>query len=1083
MSSSGAPAATGSSPEDYGSFKLLQSVDLDYAPVSVSKWRSNRTGLTVTLGQHSTPITNGYFVIASEIFDDTGRPHTLEHLVFLGSKAYPYKGVLDSLANRAGSNGTNAWTANDHTAYTISTAGSKGFLEMLPVYVDHILHPTLTDAGFVTEVHHVAGSAEDAGVVYSEMQGRENQAGDRMALELQRMLYPESSAYRSETGGLLKMLRILTVEQIREYHAKYYVPYNLCLHIDGAVDLNELFSVLNDKVEPMILAAQKPAPVTWKRPFVESTTSQPLSIPASQTRVVEFMEEDDSMGEVFSVFLGPAPTDYTTNTALHILGSYLTHSAASPLYKEFVEIPKPFATSIGFAAEDRVNANELGLWAVDVPKKHLMDFHELVRAKLKNIVEKEGIDMDRMRMVLRRNKRQMLNAMETDVTGVLVDVVVGDFLYGEKDGKELPSAFDDLKDYATLEKWTAEQWLALLDKYYVSPNTLTVIGKPSPALSAKIEADEKARIAAQKEAYGEKGLEELERKLEHAKKESDQPIPPEMLTSFPLADPDTITWVPVQSALNPTHGDNTAVPPSAVQAHVDADPAVVPFQAHFAHAKSNFVRVHVLVDTAGMPAELKPYVSVLSDSIFTIGVKQPDGTELSHEEVANQLNDFTVAQSAGFGFSGNFYDTLVVALKVERDNYERAVQWIRDLLTGAVFSVERLKVIFAKALQALPHQKRSGDRVARLMANRLVYDQTKSTSESCALLGMLDFVPRTVEALESVPEAVVAKLEEMRKHLLDPSKIRVNVSGDILSLPEPKATLARSFISFKEAAPLAPLTRGKDMLTELGKNPSKQLTLVPMAAIEGSYSVHYARGPLGWNHEDVPALRLATAVLNAMEAYLWKSIRGAGLAYGADVDYDVESGLVEFSVYRSPNASIAYEEAGKVMRGIVDGTIELDQNIVDGARAGLTYSFAVKSETVMGAASTVYLDEVLRGVGAGYGAALLSKLKDVTLAQLRDVITRYYLPVFDPATAVGAATVNTGKADEVEDGYKKLGFEVRREELPSAGAEDSESGESGSESGSEDSEGSESSEDNASEAEDMSGSGGSGKRKRGDSNA
>lgn len=103
------------SPEarDYGNFKLLQSVDLQYAPITVSKWRSDKTGLTVTLGNHSSPITNGYFVIASEIFDDTGRPHTLEHLIFLGSKAYPYKGVLDNLANRAGSNGTNAWTAND----------------------------------------------------------------------------------------------------------------------------------------------------------------------------------------------------------------------------------------------------------------------------------------------------------------------------------------------------------------------------------------------------------------------------------------------------------------------------------------------------------------------------------------------------------------------------------------------------------------------------------------------------------------------------------------------------------------------------------------------------------------------------------------------------------------------------------------------------------------------------------------------------------------------------------------------------------------------------------------------------------
>ena len=64
--------------------------------------------------------------------------------MFLGSKAYPYKGVLDHLANRAASDGTNAWTDTDReasdnalllipdTAYTISTAGHQGFLNMLP---------------------------------------------------------------------------------------------------------------------------------------------------------------------------------------------------------------------------------------------------------------------------------------------------------------------------------------------------------------------------------------------------------------------------------------------------------------------------------------------------------------------------------------------------------------------------------------------------------------------------------------------------------------------------------------------------------------------------------------------------------------------------------------------------------------------------------------------------------------------------------------------------------------------------------------------------------------------------------------
>jgi Zn-dependent M16 (insulinase) family peptidase len=73
----------------------------------------------------------------------------------MGSEKYPYKGVLDQLANRAFSEGTNAWTDQDHTAYTLATAGSQGFLQMLPVYIDHILYPTLRDSGFTTEVCYI----------------------------------------------------------------------------------------------------------------------------------------------------------------------------------------------------------------------------------------------------------------------------------------------------------------------------------------------------------------------------------------------------------------------------------------------------------------------------------------------------------------------------------------------------------------------------------------------------------------------------------------------------------------------------------------------------------------------------------------------------------------------------------------------------------------------------------------------------------------------------------------------------------------------------------------------------------------
>lgn len=34
----------------------------------------------------------------------------------------------------------------------MTTAGHEGFLNLLPIYLDHVLYPTLTESGYITEV-------------------------------------------------------------------------------------------------------------------------------------------------------------------------------------------------------------------------------------------------------------------------------------------------------------------------------------------------------------------------------------------------------------------------------------------------------------------------------------------------------------------------------------------------------------------------------------------------------------------------------------------------------------------------------------------------------------------------------------------------------------------------------------------------------------------------------------------------------------------------------------------------------------------------------------------------------------------
>jgi len=49
-------------------------------------------------------------------------------IVVQGSRQYPFKGYLDTLALKCLSTGTNAFTDQTYTAYTVTTAGSEGWM-------------------------------------------------------------------------------------------------------------------------------------------------------------------------------------------------------------------------------------------------------------------------------------------------------------------------------------------------------------------------------------------------------------------------------------------------------------------------------------------------------------------------------------------------------------------------------------------------------------------------------------------------------------------------------------------------------------------------------------------------------------------------------------------------------------------------------------------------------------------------------------------------------------------------------------------------------------------------------------------
>jgi Zn-dependent M16 (insulinase) family peptidase len=503
-------------PAKVGTFERI--FNFEYESVPVVLYRCSKTGLRLALARVQSPTVHGYFAAQTEALDDYGCPHTLEHLIFMGSERYPYKGVLDVLANRCFAQGTNAWTDVDHTCYTVDTAGSEGFLKILPVYLDHVLFPTLKDSAFTTEIHHVNGEGADAGVVYCEMQARENEAGDMMDYALKHAIYPEPCSYKSETGGRLKELRDITNKQIQDYHTSYYRPENLCVIVTGQVDYTEFCEACAPVVESILASEKIKALPPFKRPF-----ASPVPFPkAPKMQKIEFPAEDEKSGAMVNfAWSGPKWDDLKTCTALGVLMGYLTQDAVAPLEKAFVETSPALCGSVGHSMyEQTTYLLKITLASVDNEQLASRDVNAELTAALQAVVAEGGasIDVERIKSLIGQRIRRHFSAMEGDPHEMLSGNLIGAFLYapgfapdavaGSESGESLKGRLDLKACLEPLLAWTAAQWAELCTTWLLGPNScprITIIGMPSKACGESTQAEDAARIATQKEKMGDDG--------------------------------------------------------------------------------------------------------------------------------------------------------------------------------------------------------------------------------------------------------------------------------------------------------------------------------------------------------------------------------------------------------------------------------------------------------------------------------------------------------------------------------------------------------------------------------------------------
>ncbi len=276
-------------------------------------------GLRVILHEdHSDPVVavalTAHVGSSREIENRTGFAHLFEHLLFLQSENLG-KGGLDKMSARVGGSGANGSTNRDRTNF-FQTVPNDALEKMIWAEADKL-------GFFINTVTDPVLAKEKEVVKNEKRQSVDNRPYGHTFEVIDKNLYPPSHPYHWEVIGSLEDLQNASLQNVKDFYNKWYVPNNVILTISGDFDKSQAKEWVH-KYFDEIKSGQN-FPRREKQPVVLKATKK--------------LYYKDNFANVPQLTMAwPTVYSYAPDSyALDILTDYLANGKSAPLYKNLVE--------------------------------------------------------------------------------------------------------------------------------------------------------------------------------------------------------------------------------------------------------------------------------------------------------------------------------------------------------------------------------------------------------------------------------------------------------------------------------------------------------------------------------------------------------------------------------------------------------------------------------------------------------------------------------------------------------------------------------------------------------------------------
>ncbi len=799
--------------------------------------------------------------------DSTGVPHILEHGVLNGSRKYPVKEPFVELIKGSLNTFLNAMTFPDKTVYPVASANLKDFYNLVDVYLDAVFHPlipphVLEQEGWHYEIDSPDGPLEFKGVVFNEMKGAYSSPENRLGDQIQRSLFPDT-IYAHDSGGDPKAIPALTYEQYKGFHEKFYHPSNALIYFYGD-DAPEDRLALLDVYLRDFPAATIDAQIPLQPPFEEERRITAY-YPAGDE------DDPDARKSMLAVnWVLPEPTSLEESFAGDILSHVLLGTQAAPLRKALID--SGLGENLvggGLDEETRQPTFSVGMKGMDSADSVKLEtlIMDTLADLAKNGIERAAVEaaLNSIEFNLRENNTgsfpRGLVVMMSILSYWLYDRDLLAPLFYEAPMKAIRARFD-----------AGEPLFEDLIRRYLLENLhrTSVLLEPDPAMNAREEADERARLDEVRAALSDADVEKLVARTHELRKIQETPDTPEALATLPFL---KLSDLEKENKLTPK--EELAESGVPVLYHDLFTNGIVYFDLGF--------------DLHALPQELLPYVPMFNRCLLGMGTDTEDFVKLT-QRIGRKIGGLHTAPFiAAPAASATAASWLFLRGKGTMAQTQDMLDIMRDvLLTVRLDNAERfgqmvLETKASKESSIVP----SGHSYAN---NRLraKFHEAYWVSELFGGVSSIFFIRQLAEEIKNDWPGVLAKLERIRELVINRGAAIANVTVDSANWD----TFRPQMSAFLQDLPVKQTP--KQTWVREASRPHEGFTIPAQVNYVAKGADLKASGYRPHGSALVVNKFLGTT-------YLWEKIRVQGGAYGGMSSYDRLTGVYTYLSYRDPN--------------------------------------------------------------------------------------------------------------------------------------------------------------------------------------